>query len=624
MRNPSNNSSLCIIKSAMIISAVLRKSVQSFATGGLRSTRIPLANQRTLFASAFVNSFYTPQNPLATFKSNRGLSSLGMIYVRTEEDDKLDAFLEKATSTDDFFASKDKFPTFESLGIKSPILLKRVQDILDGEESRPSAVQAAAMTAINSGKDINIGAETGSGKTLAYLLPLIDDILERKKQARDEETGELGKLDYDYARAIILVPNKELANQVLRMATALCGGPRSVVWGTNGENIMHPSEIEGIEKEDDFNIVRLGIMPGGLNKPEDYKPIRVGINDPMNHAPLDLIITTPASLAPIGVDPKNIDMFADIESLVIDEADMLFDGGYLRPLNDVLLGFRRADRLDLAFGVKKTQHILVAATLPNMGLKSAEAYVMRKFPYATKVTMNGMHNARHYGLKDQTVWIQDDFDDNTPKKKRMETLIQIFQDDPESSKIGLAGEKVMVFVNSGGDVERAASALQRAGVNAIPFHAKISLSERTENLGRFRKYDPNSDDNDEDAVQILVCTDLAARGLDVPGVSAVVQLQFAGNVVSHLHRMGRCGRAGNRDGRGVIFYDGRESELIEVVRQAENEQQTMALEGNDIEDVEDSSGGKVKNAFSRKRGFKKKLKKIARKERDPDYKRNKD
>ncbi len=103
-------------------------------------------------------------------------------------------------------------------------------------------------------------------------------------------------------------------------------------------------------------------------------------------------------------------------------------------------------------------------------------------------------------------------------------------------------------------------------------------------------------------------------------MTSVVQLQFAGNVVSHLHRMGRCGRAGNRNGRGVIFYGDVESELVEVVRQAEEEQETMILKGNDIEELDDedatASGGKVKNAFSRKRGFTKKRKKIARKSRE--------
>jgi len=132
-----------------------------------------------------------------------------------------------------------------------------------------------------------------------------------------------------------------------------------------------------------------------------------------------------------------------------------------------------------------------------------------------------------------------------------------------------------------------------------------------------------TDENDEgnDAVPVLVCTDLAARGLDVPGVTAVVQLQFAGNVVAHLHRMGRCGRAGNRDGRGVIFYGQSERELVEVVREAEAQQERMTLEG-DVMDEEETGedgakkkkggGGSVRKAFSRKRGFTKKKKKERR------------
>ena len=546
-----------------------------------------------------------------------------MNYVRTEEDDALDSFLEGATSNDDFFASPDQFPSFQSLGIQSPILLQRVTAMLEehgktkkasaaaaaAAAARPSAVQAASFTAITSGKDVNIGAETGSGKTLAYLLPLIDDILQKKKAALDEETGKVGHLGYDYARAVILVPNKELANQVLRMAAELCGGPASIVWGTNGENMM-TSGGEEVAVVEDQDIVRLGIMPGGLDSPDDYKPIRMAVNNPMNHAPLDLIITTPASLGPIGENPKNIDMFADIETVVIDEADMLFDGGYLRPLNNVLLGFKRADRLESSFGYgdddggggggygpKKTQHVLVAATLPDMGLRSADAYVQKKFPFATKVTMKGMHNARHYGLKDQTVWIQDDYDEETPKKKRMERLIEILQTDSSSGsgsgegegegEVGLAGEKVMVFLNSVGDVDSATGAFTRAGINAIPFHAKISIEDRTEYLRRFRKYDATAEENDEDAASVLVCTDLAARGLDIPGVTSVVQLQFAGNVVSHLHRMGRCGRAGKRDGGGVIFFGGAECELVAVVRKADEDQSTMVLKGNDIEEHEE-------------------------------------
>lgn len=553
-------------------------------------------------------------------------------YLSSDSDQEFDQFLEKATSTDDFFASSETFPSFESIGIKSPALIERVQTMLNtnesdmGKEPQPSAVQAASFRAILSGNDVTIGAETGSGKTLAYLLPLLDDILQRKKEASSR-----ADLGYNFARAVILVPNKELAAQVLRMATELCGGQRSVIWGVGG-NPTEPfsAPLPVIDENDEKEIVRLGVMPGGLRAPEDYKPFRMADSDPVNNPPLDILITTPASLGPLALSPKNIDLFADVETLVIDEADMLFDGGYLRPLNNVLMGFKRADKLGGSFDVERTQHVLVAATLPDVGLKSVDAYVQKKFPYATRVTMKGMHNARHYGLRERTAWLEDDNYDETPNKTRMEHLVTMFKTDSSSTTqidgnncSGLKGEKVMVFLNSGSDVDGATNALRRAGIEAVPYHAKVPLADRAKHLESFRNYDANSDTSIEDAVPILVCTDLAARGLDVPGVSVVVQLQFAGNVVAHLHRMGRCGRAGNRDGYGVIFYGGTESELVEVVREAEQQQQTMTLEGNDIEDIpEGQSGGKVKNAFSRKRGFTKKRKKLVRNRpnrNDPAY-----
>lgn len=137
-------------------------------------------------------------------------------------------------------------------------------------------------------------------------------------------------------------------------------------------------------------------------------------------------------------------------------------------------------------------------------------------------------------------------------------------------------------------------------------------------MDKFRRYSVNDEENDDNAVAVLVCTDLASRGLDIPGVTAVVQLQFAGNVVAHLHRMGRCGRAGNRNGRGIVFYGAKERELVEVVRDAECQQERMILEG-DVDELDEESEseesvpkGSVKNAFSRKRGFTKKRKKLRR------------
>jgi len=612
-----------------------------------------------ILSNTHCNSYSTTSIQAASSSSAAGRRSKYQ-QEPPEPNPELDSLIQEATSTNDFFASTSQFPSFESIGVQSPILLDRVNSFLkendNGNDSdngdlnllpKPSAIQAASYKAIQSLNDVTIGAETGSGKTLAYLLPIIDDILQAKLHLKNNNDGNDNGNDndkkkvtkYDYARAIILVPNKELANQVIRMATPLCGGTECIIWGTNGEQQFHigQSNNNNNDNNNDHEMVRIGFLPGELKTPEDYKPIRNALNDPSNNPPLDIIVCTPASLGPWGLNPKNINIFADIKTLIIDEADMLFDGGYLRQLENVLLGFRRADKLDPSFGVEKTQHVLVAATLPSMGTKSVDAYVQRKFPFATRVTMSGMHNARHYGLGQQTVWVEDEYDEMMPKKVRMERLVQMIKAEPSESEserdgndhVGLKGEKIMVFLNNVNDVDSATNALRRSGIEAVPFHAKMPLAVRTENLARFRKFVAGEQEQ-EDAVSVLVCTDLAARGLDIPGVTAVVQLQFAGNVVTHLHRMGRCGRAGNRDGRGVIFYGGVESELVEVVIEAEQQQETMILKGNDIEDMEsdgeegedkEKEKGKVQAAFSRKRGFtrkRKKLRKAAREEQEDD------
>ncbi|KAL7537228.1 hypothetical protein ACHAWF_005694 [Thalassiosira exigua] len=614
----------------------------------------------------------------------------------------------------EFYANSDAFPDFASLGITSEVLLDRLARP-PNSLSRPSAVQAACFGVLREGEgDAIVGAETGSGKTLAYLLPLVEDVLRRKREWKAAHPdGADAAMDpgYDYARAIVLVPNKELAHQAVRMAASICGGlERCVVWGAEAlglgsDSYSTASSSEHIPEEE---VVRLAILPGGMSTPKDFPPFRFATSTSPKHArqpPPDLVFATPANLGPMALSPKNVALFADVRTLVVDEADMLLDGGYVRQLNNVLTGFRRADRLipgvyelpkifkrkkkaavpreeeggdegdaaddeaggaavegaggdegDAAddeaggaaaegaegargdetaagsFGPKRTQHVFVAATIPDFGLRSVDAYLKRKFPNATDVTMAGMHNARHYGLASSSRTIWNELEENQDRMRRLADALKLDRDEEGVDGRGLKGEKVMVFLNTVADVDGATSGLRRAGIDAVPYHAKITLEERTSNLDRFRRYrappaedgndgagDSDSDDaaNEEDAVPVLVCTDVASRGLDVPGVTAIVQLQFAQNVVAHLHRMGRCGRAGNRDGRGIVFYGAKQRELVEVVREAEEGQARMTL-AQDVEDDQEELGedgegaveaGKVEKAFSRKRGFTKKRKK---------------
>jgi superfamily II DNA/RNA helicase len=241
--------------------------------------------------------------------------------------------------------------------------------------------------------------------------------------------------------------------------------------------------------------------------------------------------------------------------------------------------------------------------------------------------MEGMHNARHYGLENESKTVWNELEENKERMIRLVDVLKLNRREMGVDGRGLKEEKVMVFLNTAKDVDGATNGLQRAGINALPYHAKMSLEDRTSNLEKFRLYEApvHCDDaaerklNDKITVPVLVCTDAASRGLDIPGVTAIVQLQFALNVVSHLHRMGRSGRAGNRNGRGIVFYGPKERELVAVVMEAEEQQSRLTLI-QDVDDELDESGiefsridtmkedGKVQKAFSRKRGFTKKRK----------------
>ena len=409
--------------------------------------------------------------------------------------------LKNLTNTTDFFADLTHYPDFKSLGISSQVLLDRISSP-PLNLARPSSIQAATFDAISRGDNVIVGAETGTGKTLAYLLPLVEDVLQRKRSWKDRQRrGEVESdvLDpgYAFARAIILVPNKELAHQAVRMASSICGGlGRCVIWGSEGvmagTNMKLYGDSDGDIPEED--IVRLALLPGGLSTPWDYPPFRFASEAKAGRGgrqpPPDLVFATPANLGPLALSPKNIELFADVSTLVIDEADMLLDGGYIRQLNNVLMGFRRSDRLaaryDASFTRRgtnddtnihddgevelseaeettkplTTQHVFVAATLPDYGLRSVDAYLKKKFPDALKITMAGMHNARHYGLEQESQTIWNEIDENQDRMKRLVDALRLDRSEVGVDGRGLKDEKVMVFLNTVNDVDGATNGLR--------------------------------------------------------------------------------------------------------------------------------------------------------------------
>jgi len=446
-------------------------------------------------------------------------------------------------------------------------------------------IQAAAVPAAAENSDVVIAAETGSGKTLSYLIPIWSNLLERGVGGRDDDDGsrETG--------ALILCPNATLCEQVARVANSL------VDEGT-GEPLLRTYAL----------------------MPETGTPF---------HAP-DVYVTTPAravdDLLRFREGAWRRGSFSPtartLRHVVFDEADMLFSGGYLKPLRmcfDVLYreeklasegfylpgtgnedaaaewdgdvdrdasSFERDWRKDHdgprkrgpALGGKgkvglgdgrdfRRQYIFAAATVMSNGKKTPGAMIKYGFPDAKWIEGRRLH--RSVESVNQT-WVE----------ATLETRAMALADAVGLTSAGASAEKTMIFVNTAAAADEIAREFNALGLRAAAFHADMASHERAMRLKDFA----------DGVITALVCTDSAARGVDIPGVTHVVQAEFAGNAVDYLHRIGRTARAGATGRVTNICLPG-SADLVRAVRDAE------------------ANGDPVESAFSRKRSFRKKTKK---------------
>ena len=137
----------------------------------------------------------------------------------------------------------------------------------------------------------------------------------------------------------------------------------------------------------------------------------------------------------------------------------------------------------------------------------------------------------------------------------------------EVARANALGQLTMIFLNTADAAERFAEVLRGAGVQCVQFHKLCPSAEREASLRRFR----------EGSVKIFVCTDSAARGLDLPQVRHVVQAEFALNVVQHQHRVGRASRAG-RIGRATNFVFPSSRALVDLILRSDQQQQQQHME----------------------------------------------
>jgi superfamily II DNA/RNA helicase len=415
-------------------------------------------------------------------------------------------------------------------------------------------IQAASVPPILEGKDCVIASETGSGKTMAYLVPVLDQLLSTaaKMDEDDKDDEDARQL---FPKAVIMVPNKDLCRQVHASTQELL------------------SALNAIEGEEDGEGQVMALTAEAMTTVSNVWPYFGRSRCP------DVIVCTPAVVGnfvrgPVIVEPE---LFRSIKHLVLDEADMLLDGGYKRDLEKILDGFKVTRRQmikadEITINDKVLQVVLSAATIPSMGELSIDKYVKKRFPRAERISNDYLH--KHHPRIDQqyTRVPATDFTDT-----HVAAVFNALGSDYE-------GEPTMIFVNTADDALLLAQALRDEGLPCGELHKAVSIADRENALQAFR----------DGSLSLLVCTDYAARGLDLPFVRHVIQAQFALNVVQHLHRIGRASRAG-RAGRATNIYGAESAELVESL-------------------LSDKDENKIDQSFSRRRGFRAKIKKARRRE----------
>ena len=350
---------------------------------------------------------------------------------------------------------------FSELGF-SPDILPLLQRALDEHGyTQPTAIQSAAIPAILQGHDVLGSAQTGSGKTAAFALPMLQQLV----------GAPLTKSRI--VRGLVLVPTRELAAQVGESIVAL------------GKYLpQHP---------------KVAVVFGGVSINPQMMGLRTGA---------DIIVATPGRL--IDLLDHNAVKIADVQTLVLDEADRLLD-----------LGFGEELKRILALLPAKRQNLFFSAT----------------FPPAIEALAAGMlHNPQRVAIQSEPEGEPDIIQRviEVDPARRTQLLRHLVQTEKWS--------RVLVFVATKHAAEIVADKLRKADIEAEPFHGELSQGKRTQVLMDFKAK----------TVQVVVATDVAARGIDIAQLPVVVNYDLPRSAVDYTHRIGRTGRAGE-SGIAVSF-----------------------------------------------------------------------
>ncbi len=315
------------------------------------------------------------------------------------------------------------------------------------------------------GRDVAAQAQTGTGKTAAFLIALFTRL------SATPATGKKGG-----PRALVLAPTRELVVQICDDA--------------DGLGVFCPFKVQPIF--------------GGVDYEKQRQSLRDGV---------DVIVATPGRL--IDYIKQNIFSLKDVESLVIDEADRMFDMGFIKDLRFIL---RKLPPFD------QRQTMLFSATLSQRVMELAYEFMnitdkVRIEP--EQVTAERIEQIAYH----------------VARREKFPLLLGLMKKETETIR-------VLIFVNTKREAEHLSARLQHNDYRVAVLSGDVLQKRRMKILDEFK----------DGKITFLVATDVASRGIHIDGVTHVVNYDLPQDAEDYVHRIGRTARAGAL-GKSISFAD---------------------------------------------------------------------
>ena len=367
--------------------------------------------------------------------------------------------------------------SFTSFHLAAPLLanIKRMA------YEKPTPIQAAAIPVVMTGRDVVGLAQTGTGKTAAFMLPILNRLLEGPRTLR----------------ALVICPTRELADQIYANAAEYGRGT-----GLQATTIY-----------------------GGVGLRPQVDALRRGVQ---------LVVACPGRLLD-HIRQRNVDL-SHVETLVLDEADHMFDMGFLPDVRSIVRALP-----------KRRQTLLFSATMPDEIRKLANEVLH------DPVTLELEHRAPLQTVTHALYPVQ--------QHLKLPLLMELL------TRIGEGS--VLVFTRTKHKAKRVADKLEQSGITAADIQGNLSQRQRQEALEGFKS----------GRYRVLVATDIAARGIDVSGISHVINYDIPQTTDAYTHRIGRTGRAAKTGDAYTLVSPEDEDTVRQIERMMKAKIERRTLDG---------------------------------------------